>query len=120
MGVDRGPAALGRHDSSSATAIVRGYDPRALLVGSEPSDDADTEVSKDALADAWSILVPTLLVELRSILAARMVPMRTGMLLAHVDGTSNVASIIESSGVSRETAVTTFMELEASGLVRVG
>ena len=120
MGVDRGPAAFGRHDSSSATAVVRGYDPRALLVGSEPSDDADTEVSKDALADAWSILVPTLLVELRSILAARMVPMRTGMLLAHVDGTSNVASIIESSGVSRETAVTTFMELEASGLVRVG
>lgn len=125
MAAARGLPSFARHDSSSATAVVRGYDPRALLaVTSEPmhvdDSDADTEVSKETLVDAWVALVPTMLVELRSILAARMVPHRTGMLLAHVDGCSSVSDIIEASGECREVAVNIFMKLEANGLVRVG
>ena len=49
-----------------------------------------------------------------------MVPMRTVVLLTHVDGTSTVANIVEASGQSRDVVVRTFMELEANGLVKVG
>mgnify|MGYP003378198499 CR=1 FL=1 len=117
------PSLAERHESSSSTAVIRGYDPRKLLGLNEPlapHDGPDTEVDKETLADAWTALVPVLLVELRSVVAARMVPMRTVVLLTHVDGTSTVASIVEASGQSRDVVVRTFMELEANGLVKVG
>lgn len=115
-----------------ATAVVRGYDPKALLRRAElrgaetldelPAivDDADTEVSRETLVDAWVRCVPTLLVELRSILAARMVPVRLGLLLAHVDGATSVADIASASGETRDDVVEAFMRLEADGIVRVG
>lgn len=117
-----------RHDSSQLTAVVRNYDPKALLQSSTETkdeipavkDDADTEVSKETLVDAWVACVPSLLVELRSILAARIVPMRTGLLLAHVDGQCTVAEIVAASGAKRDEVVQTFMRLEADGLIRVG
>ena len=115
------PVLFERHDSSTATAVIRGYDPRKMLGLKGPFQDGpDTEVDKETLADAWTALVPVLLVELRSVVAARMVPMRTVVLLTHVDGTSTVGSIVEASGQSRDVVVRTFRELEAKGLIKVG
>lgn len=116
------------HEEAQLTAVVRNYDPRALLASVTETqddipavrDDHDTEVSKETLVDAWVACVPTLLVELRSVLAARIVPVRTGLLLAHVDGASSVSEIIDASGAKRDEVVQTFMRLEADGLIRVG
>jgi len=127
-----GLVSFDRHDSGQMTAVVRNYDPRALLRDADrrraetldevpvAKDDADTEVSKETLLAAWVACVPTLLVELRSVLAARIVPVRTGLLLAHVDGRSSVDDIISASGARRDDVVQTFMRLEADGLIRVG
>lgn len=109
-----------RTESSSEVTVRRTFArPRPWHEDTEAEAELETKVNKETLLAAWLALVPKLEVELTSVCAARMVPVKSGKLLARVDGSSSLSTIIESEGLPREEGVQLFRELEARGIIRV-